>query len=444
MLTPTPGRPIRPLALALATTWLVLSATVVPAGATSILEMFGQRDGDRDRDRIVRSGDKVRFGSGISVDEDEIVNGDVVSIFGSARVDGQVTGDTVVVLGDLTLGPDARVENVTVVGGELRRSSGARVTGELVEVGFGRLSRDWFDWDDRPRMRFGLPEGAGMAWTLFRLMFLALIVAAVVFVAPATVRRVAGQVEVAPWKAGLLGFGIQILFIPVLVVLVVVLAVSIIGIPFLLLIPFVILGFIVASLVGFAGVAFEIGRWVKSRGGTASGNMFAMALLGVVVIIAFALIGRGVALGGGLFSLFAAVVLVCAFLIEYAAWTVGMGAAALAGFSGKRYSTGTLPPGPGDPLGGGTPPAPTGPPPPAAPPAGTSGPDPLHAMGPSSSSTAPAAPPDAAPPQAFLGAAGARPAAGETPKPPETPPDFDPELRIVDRDSPPGDGDPPS
>ena len=89
---------------------LVLAAPAASAGP--VREFFVQSDDDR----IVRSGDIVRIGSGVTVDEDEVVMGDVVSIFRSARVDGQVTGEVVVVFGDLTLGRNARVNDVVISG----------------------------------------------------------------------------------------------------------------------------------------------------------------------------------------------------------------------------------------------------------------------------------------------------------------------------------------
>lgn len=359
---------------------LVLSLSAGSLAALSAHDFLSQprrdrRDREADEGRVVRSGDKVRIASSVSVAADEIVMGDLVAVLGSARVDGQVTGEVVVVLGDLILGPESRVDDVTVVAGEIRRSPGARVTGQMNSVGFAGLGGDWVDWGDwgdwrgrRPE-RFGFSDGLGVGWTMFRLILLSLVVTAIVFVAPATVRKVAAEAGASPLKAGLIGFGIQIFFVPVLIVLTVVLAISIIGIPFLLLIPFVVLAALVASLIGFSGVAFEIGRWLRSRAGAEANNMFGLALLGVVAVVALALVGRGVALGGGLFSLFSAIVLVCAFLFEYAAWTVGMGAAAMAGFSGKRYAA--LPPGSnGSPPSGG----PAGPPPPAPPPAPTATP----------------------------------------------------------------------
>ena len=43
------------------------------------------------------------------VNQDEVVEGDVVAIGGSVRVDGQVTGNAVAIGGSLTLGPKADV-----------------------------------------------------------------------------------------------------------------------------------------------------------------------------------------------------------------------------------------------------------------------------------------------------------------------------------------------
>lgn len=401
------------LALMAGVALLVVSAPVM---AGSPLDSWVQND----EDRVVRSGDKVRIGSGVTVEEDEVVMGDVVSILGSARIDGQVTGDTVVVLGDLTLGSNARVNNVTVVGGEVRRRRGARVRGDLNEIGIGRLRPRWNGWAFRNPLRFGFRNGARIGWTLFRLTFLAVLVLAVVFVAPATVRKVGQQAMGSPWKAGLIGFAIQIFFLPVLVVTAVLLAISIIGIPLLLLLPFVVLGLIVAALIGFTGVAYEVGRWITARGGRETDSMFLTAALGVLAILAVALAGRGVALGGGLFSLFAAILLACAFLIEYAAWTVGIGATTLAVFSGKQYTT--------------PPPAP----PPASPPPPSTGAAPIGAppLGPPPAAPAESSP--ASPANETTTPSPERPALGTSPDAPAqesagAPSTDSTDLRIVER-----------
>ena len=61
--------------------------------------------------------------------------------------------------------------------------------------------------------------------------------------------------------SGFTGLLAQLLFIPVLVLTVVMLAVSMIGIPLLVLVPFGVVAFLLAMLVGFAGVALRVGQW---------------------------------------------------------------------------------------------------------------------------------------------------------------------------------------
>ena len=85
----------------------LLAAVVLPERAPE------PPDDSRERDRGRRSrrsgGDQVRFAGNVTVNEDEIVNGDVVAIGGSVRVDGQVSGNAVAIGGSLALGPHADV-----------------------------------------------------------------------------------------------------------------------------------------------------------------------------------------------------------------------------------------------------------------------------------------------------------------------------------------------
>jgi cytoskeletal protein CcmA (bactofilin family) len=79
----------------------------------------------------------VRLFSDAEVGAGERVAGDVVAVFGSLRVDGEITGSAVAVFGTVDLGPTALVRGDAVaVGGGLREAPGARVTGQTVQVGF--------------------------------------------------------------------------------------------------------------------------------------------------------------------------------------------------------------------------------------------------------------------------------------------------------------------
>ena len=97
------------------------------------------------------SGDRVRFGGTITVNEGETVEGDVVVIGGFARVMGRVTGEVVVVGGSAELGrrPTSRGTWWSWAAG-CDRDPGARIGGEVEEVGVGPIninpSIDWPRW----------------------------------------------------------------------------------------------------------------------------------------------------------------------------------------------------------------------------------------------------------------------------------------------------------
>ncbi len=79
------------------------------------------------------TGDLVRFGSGVSVSEDQVVEGDVVSFGGDIEVRGHVTGNVSAMGGDLLLTSTARVDgDVVCMGGTLREEPGSRVSGQRV------------------------------------------------------------------------------------------------------------------------------------------------------------------------------------------------------------------------------------------------------------------------------------------------------------------------
>jgi hypothetical protein len=291
---------------------------------------------------------RVRIFGDITVERDEQVNGAVVAVGGSIKVDGRVRDNVVAVGGNVTLGPHAEVRgDVTTVGGTIERDPGAIVSGRLNEVGVstpGVHIRP--NWD----MRWGRwPMFDGHAWplvrlfgTMLRMAVFALFAALVVLVAPRAVQRVEHAVTSQPWKAALVGLLAQLFFIPALILIIVVLAISIVGIPLLILVPFGVLAFFLAFLLGFTGAACGLARLVwRHRPGPEAGMLTVLGV-GLVVIWSFTLLGRIVGLGGGPLMAAAVALILVGFLIEYAAWTLGLGGALLTRFG--RY--GALPPAP--------------------------------------------------------------------------------------------------
>ena len=281
-----------------------------------------------------RREDIVRIGGSVNVSADETVRGDVVVVGGSANIDGEVEGEVVVVGGSATFGPRAVVHrDVTVVGGRLSQDPAAALRGEVHEVGFGEFPwrGEWtrggsWNWMD------GLYPVARLTGTLVRIALLVLLTALVLFVARVPVEEIADRVAADPVKSWFVGFLAEMLFVPVLVMTVVVLAISIIGIPLLVLVPVAIVAALVVLLVGFTAVAYQLGRMLQDKVEALRTRPYAATFGGILLIVSPVLLSRLVGLTGDL-AFFVWPIAAVGFLFEYIAWTTGLGAAALARFS---------------------------------------------------------------------------------------------------------------
>ncbi len=282
---------------------------------------------------------RVRIFGDVTVGKDEQVNGAVVTIGGSARVDGRVRDDVVAIGGNVRLGPHAEVfGDVVSVGGTIERDPGAVVGGRSNEVavsypGF-RIRPDWqLHW---------LPWREGYAWpavrlfgTLVRMALFALLAVLIVLVVPQAVRRVEFAAMSQPWKSALAGLLAQLFFLPFVVLVIVVLAISIIGIPLLVLVPFGVLAFFGALILGFTGAVSGLARAAWRRpSGEAPGPLVLLAA-GLAAVWALTLAGRVLGLAGGPVTAAAVTLIFVGALVEYGAWTVGLGAVLITRF-GRR------------------------------------------------------------------------------------------------------------
>ena len=297
------------------------------------LERLRDRAEARAERRGSRNGDRVRIGGGVTVNEGEVVSGDVVAIGGHVRVDGEVQGDVVSVGGGVTLGPHAVVEkNVVVVGGKLTRDAGARVGGEVQEVDvfdFGALH--WPGAAHGVLSGRGVGAGFSLIATLTRVGVLCLLAAVVVLIGRRWVEQVGPRAFAEPLKAGAIGLLSQVLFLPLLIVTILVCVVTIVGIPLLLLVPFVILALLCVGLVGFTAVAHEVGTRVNARFGWTRGP-YVTTVAGILVVLTPIVLARILRLGGFMISPLATLLVVVGTILEYLAWTVWFGAVALTRF----------------------------------------------------------------------------------------------------------------
>jgi hypothetical protein len=289
----------------------------------------------------------VRIGRDVTVEADEIIEGDVIAVGGAVRVDGEVHGEVVAVGGSVTLGPAARVDgDVSVVGGQLHRDPGAQVGGRAQEVSLGGIDFDRWNWSRNPvGVWWGSMLGSVFAFVgvLARVGVLCLLTALVVLFGRDYAQRAGDTAATASLKAGAVGVIAQILLVPLLIITIVVLIVTIIGIPLLLLIPFALLALAIVALVGFTGIAQRVGLFTAGRFGWAIDNVYTVTILGVIVLMLPVVLSRLVSLGGGPMFPVAVILGVGGFVIEYLAWTVGFGAVALMRFGrgGSRVTGGT-------------------------------------------------------------------------------------------------------
>ena len=307
--------------------------------------------------RTITRRDVFRLGGPVRIARDERVRGDATVIMGPLFVDGEVTGDVVVIAGPLRLGPEAVVRgDVTVVVGTLRRAPTAELRGAVTQVGVSGIrgtdaGRWWqIGWPG------GWPGRGDLFGTAMRLFLLALLASGIVLVARGPVERTARRARAEPLKAGVVGVLAQMLALPLLVSGILIAVISIVGIPLLLLLPFVVMAAGFIMLVGFSGAVLGAGELVRSRMGVSSAAVYASVWAGVALILLPTLAGEALGVFGGFFRGLGVLLALFGLALEYTAWTAGLGAFILNRFSPS-------PPAPGAGL-----PAPPVPAPPVAPP----------------------------------------------------------------------------
>lgn len=309
--------------------------------------------------RQVREGDRVPgtvlIGGVYGVERGAVVEGDVTVVGGAATVAGEIEGSLVVVGGSVELEEGAEVGgDVVSIGGPISDHGHTEVGGQKVQVAFGDLaglgtilgsgiSAGPGAWHGH-----GRDDGGGLfdssifevLYRFFRLGFLLVVVFAVLLLAPGRAASVAALARAQPWRSGLIGLIAEVVFLPILLVSTVVLLVSIIGIPLALVVPplmvIVLIGFFV---IGYAGVASATGGIFERRFDRRYSS-FGLVLLGMLLIEGWSLAGEILYLLPGPIKFMAFLALAFGFLVQYVAWTVGLGAALADQAERRRRSRG--------------------------------------------------------------------------------------------------------
>jgi hypothetical protein len=282
----------------------------------------------------VRPGVHLRVLRDYTLAEGETTSEAIVVIGGDARIDGEARKDVTVVGGTLRLGPSAVVAGrVTALGTRTVIAPGAEIRGPLdrVAIQFPAISvgpiagpRDW--------------TAVQATLAAFRLGFVLAVALGLTLLAPGWIRAIA---ERPLGASGRIGLATEMAAVPVLLMVTVALVVSIVGIPLLGLIPFALFAAAVVWAAGFAGVAARLGGLQPGAGASRLAPAGGL-LRGYAVIVSITVVGHLLALGPDWLDGTAGWVRAAGWVVEFAAWTIGLGAGLASLVATRRVPT--LPP----------------------------------------------------------------------------------------------------
>jgi len=183
----------------------------------------------------------IRFGEDVEVRRDESVNGDAILLRGNLFVQGEVEGDAIVIGGNINLGRSAVIRGQAIaVGGRVETNRGAEVEGQTVGLTlFPRLSLFPEGW----------PGWVGLLLDVLNLGFLILVSGLLLLVVPDRLLRARTMLG----ESFLRCFGVGLLVLMggscAATVTMILLSVTLVGIPAALVLAFGVALLLVASLV---------------------------------------------------------------------------------------------------------------------------------------------------------------------------------------------------
>lgn len=313
---------------------LLFSAVVVLAAPAMALLAQSPTDSFDGHRRHERPDVRMRLGGDIHIAAGEHVGQEVVAVFGSVRVDGEVDGDVVAVGGHVHLGEHAIVRGLTTaVGGRIHADPGARPLGGRTEVAW-MWPPEWTGTADAAAFRVPWPSrewwaGSALLFTGLRLGLIGLFGLIAVLLGGGLFGRASRRIAAAPWTSTAVGAGAQLLVAPLFAVVTAALVFSVVGLPLVALMPVLALLLAAVWLVGFAAVAAQIGHRLLSRVDAQPNPVasYAVGFITITMVTWVAAIGWWSGLLGGV-PAFAVATL--GFLIEGGVWAAALGAIVLA------------------------------------------------------------------------------------------------------------------
>lgn len=281
------GRPAAKVSVTLSDESALLEALL---GHTSSLQGLAKALEDASLESFL-----LRIGEDLEVESGEELDQSVILVDGDLDVSGLIRGDVVVTGGSVRLldggliTGDLRVVDgeVETLGGEVSGEIFLPSTDELISLDSREVEkiREEMEREIRRDLRSSMERGrrpspnwflgifgnvgraiGGLLENLVTFLVLAVLGVLTVHFAGDRLEVVATTVKRAPAQAAMVGLAGGFLLIPVWILGMVALAVSIIGIPVLLAwVPLFPIAVAVAALLGYVGVARNIGEWVADQ-----------------------------------------------------------------------------------------------------------------------------------------------------------------------------------
>lgn len=266
------------------------------------------------------------------------VSGDVVSVHGPVDVSGTVDGSVVALRGDVILHPGAAVHGRVIALGGTVRSEGGTATGEVASI-TGAVNTLFAT----PSRLGGVRRSLGLAVGWF--LVLALIGSTVALFGRSHLDTIVARIQHDFSRAFLFGVLSELALLPALVLTCVALAITVVG---ALLIPFAIVGFLLACAgalaLGFIAMAYVAGGALVARRAVSRRDDSASALIALIGGLALFLalwIVAAVVGGAGVLGI---ALRLAVLALTWAAVTIGFGATLLSRGGTRATMPPTTPP----------------------------------------------------------------------------------------------------
>jgi hypothetical protein len=285
----------------------------------------------------VLEGDLALVGGSLEITETGKITGDIAVLGGELTNAGLIKSDVAILGGDFhnktfvdgdifVAGGTVKLDSgsvvdgsISIIGGSLERDTHAIVKGEIKSVEIKVLGKALPKIKGLIRMPKLFPRtltlSASAIATIASILGLFVLALILLLIFPKPIEKIAEKTQVNIWIAIAIGFGLQILIVPLIVLL----AVSIIGIA---VIPLFLIALLACLLLGITSVYYLIGSRIKHTEGDKQ-SLIGKFALGFIVIMAIPLLGaiiRIVSPVGGFFTVLGSIIL-------YVIATVGLGAA---------------------------------------------------------------------------------------------------------------------